>query len=412
MRMDSRRKRSLSIVLAGIDGFYNYGCEAIVRGTVQMLREKWPDCHIEVASGYVDNDRTVLQDLERVSVIPMYQRVTWRRVGKGILRRIGIGTGSSMPLHHRLRKGYDLSLSVGGDNYSLTADNRGISPLVSELMRWGEKCLDNGGKHVLWGASVGPFEACPEARERMVVHLKRLSLITARDPKTYTYLHELGCRQNTVLVADPAFVMEPSTDVPMLHRKPGHLRMAINLSELSLRHLFSRDDKGYDTCKAMLTESIRRLAQMPSVQILLVPHVTGYGCLFDDREFMNSLVQDIPGEVQALPSGLGATRTKAILQGCDLVIAARMHCAIAAVSAGVPTLFLSYSVKGPGMSEYVYGSDEFALWLDRLTPQRLCEKVKDMRERQAELSNQLKKSQAKWQSDARKAVTALDRLWS
>lgn len=43
---------------------------------------------------------------------------------------------------------------------------------------------------------------------------------------------------------------------------------------------------------------------------------------------------------------------------CDFVIAARMHCAVNAVSTGVPALFLAYSEKAKGMAEYVYGSNE------------------------------------------------------
>ena len=47
---------------------------------------------------------------------------------------------------------------------------------------------------------------------------------------------------------------------------------------------------------------------------------------------------------------------KSDLARCNFVIAARMHCAINAITMNVPTIFLSYSEKAKGMAEYVYGT--------------------------------------------------------
>ena len=41
-----------------------------------------------------------------------------------------------------------------------------------------------------------------------------------------------------------------------------------------------------------------------------------------------------------------------------------MHCGIAGMSVGVPTLLLAYSPKAIGMCEYVYGSRDFVLGMD------------------------------------------------
>ena len=38
-----------------------------------------------------------------------------------------------------------------------------------------------------------------------------------------------------------------------------------------------------------------------------------------------------------------------------------MHCAINAVSVGVPTIFLAYSKKAYGMVEYVYGNSKWVV---------------------------------------------------
>ena len=46
------------VLLIGIGGVYNYGCEAIVRGTVEILRKVNPQIQIAYASyNYVDDKR-------------------------------------------------------------------------------------------------------------------------------------------------------------------------------------------------------------------------------------------------------------------------------------------------------------------------------------------------------------------
>jgi len=62
--------------MAGVGGLYNYGCEAIVRGTVRMLREQWPGCEITYATPQVARDRNILQDLSNLAVIQSHQRWT------------------------------------------------------------------------------------------------------------------------------------------------------------------------------------------------------------------------------------------------------------------------------------------------------------------------------------------------
>ena len=40
-----------------------------------------------------------------------------------------------------------------------------------------------------------------------------------------------------------------------------------------------------------------------------------------------------------------------------------MHCAINALSCGIPAVFLSYSEKSKGLSKYAYGTDKYAIKL-------------------------------------------------
>ncbi len=58
---------------------------------------------------------------------------------------------------------------------------------------------------------------------------------------------------------------------------------------------------------------------------------------------------------------------KRYLRQCKIVIAARMHCAVNSIIEGTPALFLSYSQKSIGMSEFVYGNTNYALDIKDMT---------------------------------------------
>jgi polysaccharide pyruvyl transferase WcaK-like protein len=146
--------------------------------------------------------------------------------------------------------------------------------------------------------------------------------------------------------------------------------LGINLSPLSL--LFAHgaaDQKAALLAQVRLIETILRQFD---VDALLVPHVIcPWHPVDDDLSHLqlieSAIALDLRDRVRCLPGDLGARRTKAIIGQCDALMAARMHCAIAGVSSGVPTLFLSYSEKSKGMAEFVYGDKRWLASID--TPQ-------------------------------------------
>lgn len=62
----------------------------------------------------------------------------------------------------------------------------------------------------------------------------------------------------------------------------------------------------------------------------------------------------------------GFLEAKRLLRKCRVVVAARMHCAINAVSEGTPTIFLTYSEKAKGMARYIYGDDRWQIPLEEI----------------------------------------------
>ena len=53
----------MKIGLFGIRGVYNFGCEAIVRGAYEFIKDMWPNAHITYFSYNYEYDKQILDDL-------------------------------------------------------------------------------------------------------------------------------------------------------------------------------------------------------------------------------------------------------------------------------------------------------------------------------------------------------------
>ena len=328
-----------------------------------------------------------------------------------MLRRAGIGHGSPVPMKRNLGRGFDISLSIGGDNYSLGTDGQ-LSFLTMQLMNWAERALRSGTSHVLWGASVGPFESNPKARSVMAEHLSRLSLITAREQHTCAYLAELGCAHNTVQVADPAFMMEPAGEVDLKLFPKDKLVLGVNLSELAVHHTFNTETDR-QSCRQTIVQCLQMLLDNPEIHLLMVPHVCSIDPHLNDHFFMSELTKHIERgreRITILPQNIGGPKTKAYLAKCGIVIAARMHCAVGALSCAVPTLLIQYSTKAAGMAQYAYGNEDFCLPLATMTPDSLKPLVTSMIAERETITARLRASRPRWEEDARLGAKSLTRL--
>jgi len=334
------------ILLIGIGGVYNYGCEAIVRGTEAILRSEWPDVKIVYASCRPEDDRTRLKGCN-VEIVRRKRigRYSPRNVVRKLLSMAGISwyPTTDPPV---IANGYDAVLSIGGDIYTIRANgagNRGF-------LRFGDACEKRGIPYVLWGASVGPFSANPETERVFTKHLKNISLITARETATVNYLQNIGVSHNVIPCADPAYVVAPEIKADSACKHNG-FTIGINLSPLSVRH------SKYSLEEAIHVQSrtIQELIKALDARIVLIPHVV---CDFmegdDDLRYLHRIKQAIAS------------------------IAARMHCAINALAAHVPTILVAYSRKAVGMCEYVYGNGNWAIPLNEFGSNHTLEKIRLM----------------------------------
>lgn len=343
-----------SVLLVGILGVYNYGCEAIIRGTVEILRRINPSVRIAYASYDYENDIKRLKDLG-IDIIHRPEKFK-RWTLQNILWKLN--SIFHLPFVRPYDttnwiKGFDTVLSIGGDMYTLGSDGN----YKTDLPLFFEECQRKGLKYILWGASVGPFDRTPAAVDFYTKHLANADLIVAREETTIAYLSSIGVVDNVVFAPDPAFFV-PDPQLNITKKDDGRLRIGINLSPLSAAHTYENAEKAIEK----QADTITKLYENYGYDFVFLPHVVSPRIWEDDLAYLKRIYDKLPAIVQEhtqiIESNPGFVGLKKIIHGLDFVIAARMHCAINAICCNIPVLFLSYSAKAKGMAKLIYGDDE------------------------------------------------------
>jgi polysaccharide pyruvyl transferase WcaK-like protein len=243
---------------------------------------------------------------------------------------------------------------------------------------------------VIWGASIGPFGVNNDVKEYYLNHLKDINKIFCREENTFNYLRNNGISSNLELCSDPAFYVKDIEDYRKF-LKGDRLRIALNLSPLSIREQIGEHTTSF---QEKVVETIKELITIPNCEIVFVPHVISPLSEKDnDLAYLKNIYEMLPDDykqnVSILEDAEGFMGTKAFLRTCDIVIAARMHCAVNAVCEGIPTIFLCYSQKGFGMAKYIYGHTDWAIQLTEIDKE-LSSKLLDILSKRHAISDEIK----------------------
>lgn len=366
----------MSIALYGIGGLYNYGCEAIVRGTTKILRQANPSSAIRYFTPRAEEDAQRIADLgiEVRQITPGHRSLPLKVVNK-IAQRLCIPFDSTREDYSAVLDGADFLVSIGGDIYTIPAHLREHAryPYFNRLVRMGQLAHERGIPEIVIGASIGPFGNYRPAVEYYADHLQDLELICCRERRSVSYLDSIGVRGNVRLMPDPAFFVEGAVTDDAWNSAEY---LGFNLSPLSLRELNGAETEGD---AARFAELIVKLMDQTGMHAMLVPHVLSPDPHDNDLDFLKKVASAMDRAHRSrtevvVPKGF--IDAKRYLRSCRLVAAARMHCAVNAMCEGVPTILLSYSQKAIGMCEFVYGSDRWTLPLRsaiETLPARLAE---------------------------------------
>ena len=185
----------------------------------------------------------------------------------------------------------------------------------------------------------------------------------------------------------------------------------MNLSDLSIAH--SVPDSEFRTFVKELWDALdAALEAHPQWRYVCIPHVVVDDGSQNDRLFLGKYLAatKFPDRVAMLPEGLGARKTKGCVARLDILVAARMHCCVAGVSSGTPTLFVTYSNKGKGMSYYAYGHHSWELAVRELTGPLFQTKMDEMLNCREEIKAQLEHRRPQFLADALRAGEYLRNL--
>ena len=330
----------MNVLFYGNGGAGNHGCEAIVRGTVQILGEA---TYTIISKNVAEDIQYGLDSISKIIPAKADRRRDFSFLKAYIkLKLTGNYTDMDglyfMPVIQRLSGYGDVALSVGGDNYCY-----GDTAIYGYLNAAYQK---NHIKTILWGCSIEPdVVKGPSVAE----DLRRYALVAARESITYAAVKEVGA--NALLMPDPAFLMKAKAceiEDFLLQKEV----IGINISPMIINN-----ERNQGAAYANYRELIQYILDNTDAYIALIPHVVWANN--DDRIPLKQLRDDF-GQNQRLilVDDHTAPELKYIISKCSFFVGARTHATIAAYSTGVPTLVVGYSVKARGIARDLFGSED------------------------------------------------------
>jgi len=363
-------ERRLHFLLLGNGPYTNRGCEAIVRGTMAILRREFGDQVQATVGSYATPEELARQAAHETDPGLRHVCLTFQR-HRGLRRRLHAWFPALR--YGMLREslaGACAALEVGGDNYSLDYGR------PSSFMALGRYlALARRMPVVLWGASVGPFEPDPEFAPQVLDYLRSRAGLLVRETASQDYLKQCGITANVHLTADPAFALDPQAPPP---GKVGcdlpEGALGLNLSPLMARYVTGGDPEAW---RERSTQIVLTLAERTGRPIVLIPHVDRPDD--SDGHLLGQVAARVAGRcsapVHCLGSDLTAAETKWVISRMAAFAGARTHATIAAFSSGVPTLSFAYSTKALGINRDLLGTLDYCLRPEQLTPEQVADRM-------------------------------------
>lgn len=326
------------VVLYGNGSSGNHGCEAIYRGTREIL-----DCPLLIQTENEMEDRKYGIDQiaclspsksTNASFFHKMHAYYSLKVNRSFTEMDGIYYLNAIK---KASNESNLAFSVGGDNYCY-----GYPEIYAYLNRMYKRY---GFKTVLWGCSVEPKLT---KDSKVAKDLKNYSLIVARESITYDAIKQTGA--NVVYCPDPAFFMKPE---PVVYDE----RMDKDTIGINCSPMIISNEKETGIVYQNYKKLIEYILCETDKNVALIPHVVWENN--DDRKILTRLYEEFADRNRIiLVEDHNAPQLKFIISKCKAFVGARTHATIAAYSSGVPTLAVGYSVKAKGIATDLFGSDE------------------------------------------------------
>lgn len=343
------------ITIATFIGFTNRGSEALLRTRISAIRKYIPDAQFYVLTVYKDSCKSI-DGVEYIQTFggqrekfksPVYllKSLVMAIIWSLEIFRFKLTKTASLSDIKKIANS-EMFISTDGD---VLGEDYGLLPYI-----WRIYYLSIGlilkKPVIIFAEGLGPF------RSKIGILIsklffKRCAYLSVRDEFSYDNIMKLGINREVDIVADSAFLLEPSNDPNLNYKIPGKKLIGIAVSELATKYGFKYKDEpdSYKGFLNLMSSVIDWLIIKQNAEVILIPHVVQIKR--DDYQ----TAQDILGlvknknSVKIISKEYNAMQLKKIISHCDLLIASRMHAAIAGLSSGVPVIGIAYSHKMKGI---------------------------------------------------------------
>lgn len=349
------------ITIATFVGFTNRGAEALLRTRIESIRKYSPDAGFYVLTIYKDSCRPI----EGVEFIQTFGGQRERLKSPGyllsslfsvILWSLNLVvlklTGTCFLEDIRKISKSDAFISTDGD---VLGEDYGLFPYVWRLYYLSIGLFLNKPV-VIFAEGVGPFRSSIGKRISKYF-FSRCAYISVRDEISNENLVALGIKSKIDVVPDSAFLLEKADDEDLNYKMNSKMLIGISVSELATKYGFKyKEEKdSYLGFIKFMAEISDYIINKYNADIIFIPHVIqvqrdDYKTAQDIR----SLIKNT-SRTRIASRELDARQLKKIISFCDLLIASRMHSAIAALSMGVPVVGIAYSHKMRGVFSMMGG---------------------------------------------------------
>jgi colanic acid/amylovoran biosynthesis protein len=211
---------------------------------------------------------------------------------------------------------------------------------------------------VLVSQSLGPFRWYSRHLTRFA--LNKAALIYIRERRTLAILKDLKVKSRITIAPDIAFVLQRYNKEKLLDiynqegiSKSDRNKKLVGISTSNLLHYLAQKKYNYDYILAMV-HFIEYVHTSNDATVILIPHEIKPACMgIDDRIISYQLAERLqnPSWLKVIKFDHDPSEIKTLISSLDVLIAARMHAGIAALSSNIPTIFLSWSHKYHGLLE-------------------------------------------------------------
>lgn len=247
----------------------------------------------------------------------------------------------------------------------------------------------------LCAQSIGPFKFTKFIAKYI---LDNADLVTVRDEISLRYLREIGIKNDSLFItADMAFLLKPASPerINYILRKEEITLGETDVLGVSLSQLVESKYKRLNPVSNdidfadLFSNILDKICSELNLQVLFIPHVTGPTAQKDDRIINREVQQRMQQKAYVLENDYGPEELKGIISRCTVMLGARMHANIGALSSMVPVCAISYSHKTRGIMT-MCDQKEFVCPIESLTYEEVYSKVESIYNRRNDISTILK----------------------